>query len=211
MELGLQDLGNTNSRPSLDKTTSTPSFPPWEIGPEAAERPVMLSAKTSTPFSYPCDCPETVFYHRLQDIGTESRYREFKKGGVIYDQWAFKETIGKYVCGFLNSEGGTLFFGVSDAGVVLGITLDQEMEDELRWDIQFAVRCIEPDVTASEYSVNFARVMRHSGELSADLKVLEICVRPRCSPAVLYSYKGSVYLRRDGSLQVLGEDRTRNK
>lgn len=180
-------------------------------GSASAGKPIMISAKTSTPLLNPCDCPETIFYHQFQHIGTETRYAEFKKGGVISDQGAFKAIIARYTCGFLNSEGGTLYFGVSDEGIVLGITVDKALEETLRMDIDFAIRLIEPSVEKYEYSINFARVMMPTEEISPDLKVLEVCVKPHQPPINRYSFNDVVYLRRDGSLQVLTRTTFKNK
>ncbi|KAK0056924.1 schlafen-like protein 1 [Biomphalaria pfeifferi] len=166
--------------------------------------PVFVSVKTSTAEVKPCGCPETIFYHHLQNIGTETRHAEFKKGGVINERYSFRDMVGKYMCGFLNSEGGTIFFGVNDSGVVLGLDLDPQYEAALKRDITCSARMIEPHVSTSEYSVNFARVMERTGDMSLYLKVLEICVKPRDPPERLYSYKDIIYMRRDGSLQNLG-------
>ncbi|BFZ07974.1 hypothetical protein BsWGS_11013 [Bradybaena similaris] len=168
---------------------------------DSSHKPVMLHKKTSTPSGLPCDCPNTVFYRRLQRVGSETRYSEFKKGGVIYNQNSFTITIAKYVCGFLNSEGGTIFFGVSDDGIVRGLTIDTELEKTLRLDIDFAIESIKPGVDKCEYTINFARVMEEDGAFSPDLKVLEVCVKPRQPEGVRYSHNGIAYVRRDGSLQ----------
>ena len=165
---------------------------------------IKLHAKTSTPAVPPCGCPETIFYHLQQHIGTETRHAEFKRGGIVREQGLFRSMVGKYVCGFLNSEGGTLYFGVSDDGKVLGIKVDSALEETLREDVDFAVRSlIEPEVDPSEYSVNFARIMKPDGELSEDLRVMEVCVKPRTPPKRdRFSCDNVVYIRRDGSLQA---------
>ncbi|CAG5119329.1 unnamed protein product [Candidula unifasciata] len=166
-------------------------------------KPVMLNKKTSTPAGLPCDCPDTVFYRRFQQVGTETRYSEFKRGGVIYNQQAFRTLIAKYVCGFANAEGGTLFFGVSDDGIVRGVAIDKVLEKTIRLDIDFAVGLIKPLVEKCEYTVNFARVEEEEGEFSRNLKVLEVCVKPRKPGALRYSYNGVGYIKRDGSLQKI--------
>ncbi|GFR95762.1 schlafen-like protein 1 [Elysia marginata] len=166
---------------------------------------IKLHVKTSTPTVTACGCPETVFYHYQQHIGTETRHAEFKRGGAVFEQTEFRWMIGKYMCGFLNSEGGTIYFGVSDDGKVLGINVDATLEDVVRQDVNFAAQSlIEPRVASSEYSVNFAGVMKPNGQLEQGLKVLEVCVKPRRPPKHgRYSCGDCVYIKRDGSLQCV--------
>lgn len=121
----------------------------------------------------------------------------------MYKQGEFIFTVAKYMCGFLNSEGGTIYFGVRDDGAVLGISVDPCLEEDIRNDIFYAARfVIKPCVHPSEYSVNFARIMKPDGEFSEDLKVLEVCVKPRNPSSIgRYSCGRYAFIKRDGSLQ----------
>ena len=56
------------------------------------------------------------FYVIGQNLGNESRHMEFKAGQGSYMQKQLKEHVAKYICAFLNSEGGTLLVGVNDSG-----------------------------------------------------------------------------------------------
>ncbi|RUS81186.1 hypothetical protein EGW08_011051 [Elysia chlorotica] len=196
-------------KPGLSSTESSPqgTSKSYKTSPtvSSSEDVIKLHAKTSTPAVPPCGCPETIFYHLQQHVGAETRHAEFKRGGIVREQGLFRSVVGKYVCGFLNSEGGTIYFGISDDGKVLGIKVDACTEETLRGDVDFAVRSlIEPTVDPSEYSVNFARIMRPDGELSEDLRVLEVCVKPRRPPKRgRFTCDNVVYIRRDGSLQAL--------
>ncbi|GFO41382.1 schlafen-like protein 1 [Plakobranchus ocellatus] len=177
---------------------------------QVSEAVIKLHAKTSTPKVETCGCPEAVFYHLHQLIGAETRHAEFKRGGIVREQCLFRSVVGKYMCGFLNSEGGTLYFGVNDDGKVLGIRMDEAMKETLKDDVDFAVcSLLAPSVNPSEYLVNFARVMEPSGQLSNDLMVMEVCVKPRLPRRRhRFSCDGVVYLRRDGSLQAVGRRRS---
>ena len=56
-------------------------------------------------------------YLEGEQLGNETRNKEFKKGGGDYLKNNLKEHVSKYVCAFLNSEGeGTLYIGVNDLG-----------------------------------------------------------------------------------------------
>jgi hypothetical protein len=214
IQIEFEELDEEESRSFRHETTSTMGIPIPELvqpqGPalRSTSKPATVSAQTSTPIMTPCGCPDTVFYNQFQHIGTETRYAEFKKGGVIQEEGAFRNTVARYACGFLNSEGGTLYLGVNDNGIVLGIKANASLEETLRQDIDFAIGLIEPDVEKAAYSVNFARIMETNGDFAPDLKVLEICVKPKVAPINRHSYNGVVYIRRDGSLQALQREST---
>ena len=61
----------------------------------------------------------------------------------------FKETTGQLergmetLCAFLNGEGGTVLFGVTDKGKIIG----QDVSDKTKRDIADAIRRIEPFAT----------------------------------------------------------------
>lgn len=78
---------------------------------------MLLSKTTSTPSTSIQQRP--TFYKLGEIVGRETRHHEFKAGGMTYkDRGWLQETVGKYICGFLNSgEGGTLYIGVNDAGM----------------------------------------------------------------------------------------------
>ena len=60
------------------------------------------------------DC-RVKYYVRGENIGTETRCREFKLGRGDLDTH-LPCAVSKYVSSFLNSEGGTLMLGVNDKG-----------------------------------------------------------------------------------------------
>ena len=52
-----------------------------------------------------------------EQLGNETRNKEFKKGEGDYLKKVLKKDVSKYVCAFLNSGGkGTLYVGVNDFG-----------------------------------------------------------------------------------------------
>ena len=55
------------------------------------------------------------YYVRGENIGSETRCREFKLGRGDLDTH-LPCAVSKYVSSFLNSEGGTLMLGVNDKG-----------------------------------------------------------------------------------------------
>nr|KAG5688372.1 hypothetical protein BaRGS_010515 [Batillaria attramentaria] len=186
----LSDHGLLNST-QKSAATSTTGLP----------APVRVSTTTSTPGT---SAGLALGFYRLGEVvGRESRHSEFKAGGMTQKERGWlQETVGKYVCGFLNSaEGGTLFVGVNDAGRVIGFPCSQALEDDYRLLIDEALKSIEPSIFPDRYRVRFVPVMEESGHLSDHLQVLEVQVHPTHSLKHLYDFRGHAYIRRDGSLQ----------
>ena len=44
----------------------------------------------------------------------------------------FKHMIERYISAFLNTNGGTLYFGISDNGIINGIKLSRKNIDDLK-------------------------------------------------------------------------------
>lgn len=65
-------------------------------------------------------------------LGSETRNMEFKRGSGEYLNLAFKHHVQRYVCAFLNSEGGSLLVGVENNGLVQGIRCSYREEDRAR-------------------------------------------------------------------------------
>ncbi|CAG2218918.1 Schlafen-like protein 1 [Mytilus edulis] len=139
-----------------------------------------------------------------EKIGSESRNREFKRGGGKYAYDHLKTDVGVYVCAFLNSEEeGTLFIGVNDEGTVEGIECEQRKEDIIRKDIiDPGIKAIKPDIFPKSYTVKFTHVCDKNKWQIGNLKVIEITVKKVEQLTQLYEvFNGDVYIRRDGSKQ----------
>lgn len=82
---------------------------------------------------------ETDNLNSIQDLIAE------KEGGKV----EFKQTTGQLergmetLCAFLNGEGGTVLFGVSDNGKIIG----QEVSDKTKREIAEAIGRLEPTAT----------------------------------------------------------------
>ena len=85
-------------------------------------------------------------------------------------QVEFKETTGQLergmetLCAFLNSEGGTVLFGVTDKGKIIG----QEVSDKTKRDIAEAIRRFEPFATLEVSYISIQNTDKSVIALSAD-------------------------------------------
>ncbi|XP_078539507.1 schlafen-like protein 1 [Lissotriton helveticus] len=144
---------------------------------------------------------EHFYYGAL--LGSETRNVEFKRGGGEYLIMTFKHHIRKYTCGFLNSEGGSLFVGVEDSGAVLGVHCNHKEEDRLRLLVDSILKGFKPPLFPDAYSLAFIPVLK-AEDTGLFLKVIRLTVhRPKeqNEPLLYETDQGEVYLRRDGSIQ----------
>ncbi|XP_041361528.1 uncharacterized protein LOC121377551 [Gigantopelta aegis] len=100
------------------------------------------------------------FYHLGERLGNETRNAEFKEGGFMVGdkKHVIMNTIGKYVCSFLNSDGGTLFIGVNNHGCVVGVSCNQQHEDRYRLQIDDAIKKVHPPLFPTNYTVDFVQI-----------------------------------------------------
>nr|XP_012420039.1 PREDICTED: schlafen-like protein 1 isoform X2 [Odobenus rosmarus divergens] len=136
-------------------------------------------------------------------LGNETRSVEFKRGGGEYLSLAFKHHLRRYVCAFLNSEGGSLFVGVEDSGLVQGVRCSHHDEDRVRLLVDSILQGFQPQVFPDAYTLSFIPVVSTSAS-STPLKVIRLSVhapRAQAEPQLYETDQGEVFLRRDGSIQ----------
>lgn len=114
------------------------------------------------------------------------------------NQVEFKETTGQIergmetVCAFLNGKGGTVLFGVTDKGKIIG----QELSDKTKRDIVEAVKRIEP---LSDIKISYV-------ELPDSIRqVIVLHVEPQLY-ARPFTYKGRAYCRMESVTTVMPQD-----
>lgn len=95
-------------------------------------------------------------------LGSETRSMEFKRGGGEYLSLAFKHHLRRYVCAFLNSEGGSLLVGVEDSGLVRGIRCSHHEEDRVRLLVDSVLQGFRPQVFPDAYTLTFIPVVTTS-------------------------------------------------
>ncbi|XP_037357215.1 schlafen-like protein 1 isoform X2 [Talpa occidentalis] len=136
-------------------------------------------------------------------LGSETRNVEFKRGSGEYLNLTFKHHVRRYVCAFLNSEGGSLFVGVEDNGLVQGTRCSHRGEDRVRLLVDSVLQGFKPQVFPNAYTLSFIPVVSTT-MTSTPLKVIRLSVRvpkAQAEPRLYETDQGEVFLRRDGSTQ----------
>lgn len=116
-------------------------------------------------------------------LGNETRSVEFKRGGGEYLSLAFKHHLRRYVCAFLNSEGGSLFVGVEDSGLVQGVRCSHHDEDRVRLLVDSILQGFQPQVFPDAYTLSFIPVVSTSAsgtplKVSRRQEALGVCPVP---------------------------------
>lgn len=84
----------------------------------------------------------------------ENQFIEFKQLKGLHLQM-----IVNYICGFLNSFGGTLFIGITDDGFIRGIRLDRGDIDKFMVDLDRCLRQFSPTVFPEQIKLTFHEIV----------------------------------------------------
>ena len=90
-------------------------------------------------------------------ISIENRTRTLQEGAEVYSQT--RQHWSKYLCGMVNSSGGTLYGGVQDEGRVVGFMLSQYQKDHVVIQLEDLFERFTPPVSTDQYSVSFVPVV----------------------------------------------------
>ena len=67
-------------------------------------------------------------------------------------------TILNYICGYLNSYGGSIYFGINDDGIVKGIQMSRKEIDDFQINLDIALRNFMPKVFPDQIRVKFNEI-----------------------------------------------------
>ncbi|MDA2261061.1 type II toxin-antitoxin system PemK/MazF family toxin [Bacillus cereus group sp. Bc200] len=136
---------------------------------------------------------------------------EFKSPRNSYDSEEIKnlvkDKIMEYVISFLNSNGGSLFFGIDNSGIVKGVNLSYEERDELALDINNSINNrVLPKISPAYYTITWHSVKSKDKNTIDNLYVLEIEIKRPFDPLAIYFDRGRVlYIKTSTGRQKLTE------
>jgi len=107
-------------------------------------------------------------------------------------------SCGRYLCAFLNTEGGSLLYGISDDGKVTGIKMNRKEMDKINLSLDTIVhQHLEPHPSNGQIVSYFHDVYTPTGE-KTNRKVVEFRV-PK-GDQTLYEFQGRAWKKYNGSV-----------
>ena len=70
-----------------------------------------------------------------------------------------RQQWSKYLCGMLNSQGGTLYGGIQDCGTVTGFMMSQYQKDHVIIQLEDVFERFNPPVYKDKFSVRFIPIV----------------------------------------------------
>lgn len=112
-------------------------------------------------------------------------------------------TAVEYICAFLNSYGGSIFFGINDDGVVKGMMLSRKDIDKFQVDLDIALRDFKPTVFPDQVRIKFHEVCLDHQYVIANRYVLQIDVFPDFNQKFYVTERNEMFIRKQGSINRL--------
>lgn len=132
----------------------------------------------------------------------ESRTVEFKEVKASSVVKIIANLADEYAVAFLNSEGGSIFWGIRDEDrVVVGVHLSSQQRDELRRVVTDKLNSIQPPLDPTRFRIELHPV---SGEAVApDTFVVELSVPASGSTSPYFTAGNQAYVRLDAANKKL--------
>jgi len=108
---------------------------------------------------------------------------------------AIGKVIDEYVVAFLNSEGGSVYWGIRDNDRrVTGVRLSDKMRDELRQVAGQKIGAIAPPIAANTYELPFHKIVSPDDHKPVEnVFVVEIAVHALSAPKLFLTGSGEAY------------------
>lgn len=88
----------------------------------------------------------------------EDLTHEFKEVKGCNPTKSIQNQVDEYILAFLNSSGGSIFFGICDDGIVKSLNLDSRIKDNINKSINSNISTIEPSIDPTQIDVVFHTV-----------------------------------------------------
>lgn len=128
----------------------------------------------------------------------EDEEHEFKeiKGNNPVDH--VRNNVGEYITSFLNSNGGTIYYGISDNKEIKGVELNDKQKDQIRRSLVDATVGISPNISPDNVILEFIEVYNNKNEKLSNTYVLEVNVSNQLDKKEIFLYKNDIHLRVNG-------------
>lgn len=125
----------------------------------------------------------------------EHEFKEIKGNSAVN---AIRSNVAEYITSFLNSNGGIIYYGISDDKSVKGVKLNYKEVDEIKRSVFDAVAAITPNISPDNINLDFKDVYNMKNEKLHNLYVIEVQVNSPIDKKAIYVYKSEIHLRVNG-------------
>jgi len=131
----------------------------------------------------------------LMEEDLTHEFKEVKGGNPTK---SIQNQVDEYVVCFLNSSGGSIFWGICDDGVVKSLRLDSRLKDNINKSINSKISTIEPSIDPTQIDVVF-----HIVSGTENGFVLEVNIPKSNSTGLFFNSSGETWVRVNGCKQKL--------
>ena len=111
--------------------------------------------------------------------------------------------LAKYICAFLNTQGGVLYYGITDDHIIRGLVLTAQMRDRLRLAIDSCCNSFSPEVDTDKVKLRFEKVFNPDGSECRDTYVVVIRVVKGDPGQIYFTPDHKAWCRREASIREL--------
>ena len=134
----------------------------------------------------------------------ENKKTEFKAStSQRFEVQFIVQMLSKYICAFLNTQGGVLYYGITDDHIVRGMKLSAQDRDKLRLSIDQCCNSFIPEVDTDIVKVKFEKVVYPDGLECKDVYVVVIRVLKGDPGQIYFTPDHKAWVRREASIREL--------
>ena len=149
-------------------------------------------------FENPAPIKKHIFSEGEKCTLEEDLHNEFKEIKGQNPTKSIQNIVDEYILAFLNSSGGSVFWGIRDDGIVKSIILDSRLKDDINKCINLKINTIEPSIDPTRINVIFHGVVGIDGGY-----VLEVRVPKSNLSGLHFNSSGHTWVRVNGCKQKL--------
>lgn len=126
---------------------------------------------------------------------TEHEFKEIKGKNPVDH---IRSNVGEYITSFFNSDGGRIYYGISDNKEIKGVHLNDKQKDQVRRSVVDAVVAISPSISPDNITLEFVEVYNEKIEKIPDMYVVEVNISNQLGKKEIFLYKNEIHLRTNG-------------
>lgn len=111
----------------------------------------------------------------------------------------FRGLVERYIGAFLNTNGGSVYFGVTDNGVILGHRLFRKQIDQLKLEIDSLMGKFTPALVKNEVQLKVVPCVNYKNKLINNTFIVEVHVSKGEEGKVYCTQNNHVFIRRNAS------------